>query len=184
MRLFIALNFSDVIKESIVQVAHKLRVQIERGRFTAIENLHMTLVFVGQSSKAEFVVIQEVIHNITFAPLTVIFNTTGYFNTRKGNTWWVGDKDRMSDSLLTTLRQPLVANLSQAGIRGVQVDSGQFTPHVTIARDVVGGINPWTFPSFTEQISSIDLMKSELIDGRIVYSKMYEHAANSEIVTI
>ena len=48
MRLFIAINFSDKTRSRLLALRDELRLHSERGNFTAPENLHLTLVFLGE----------------------------------------------------------------------------------------------------------------------------------------
>ena len=48
MRLFIAINFSDGTRSGLIELRETLRARSERGNFSLDENLHLTLVFLGE----------------------------------------------------------------------------------------------------------------------------------------
>jgi len=48
MRLFIAINFPDEIKATIAKIRDGLKEKAFRGNFSSDENLHLTLVFLGE----------------------------------------------------------------------------------------------------------------------------------------
>ena len=49
MRLFIAINFDEETKQSIIAVQRRLR-EWGRGNFSHPENLHLTLAFLGETA--------------------------------------------------------------------------------------------------------------------------------------
>ena len=61
MRLFIAINFNDYIKNELCSVMENLKKYTLRGRFTSRENLHLTIVFIGETNKVEAVKKQWII---------------------------------------------------------------------------------------------------------------------------
>ena len=48
MRLFIAINFNTETCTQLLALRDELRIESQRGSFTAPENLHLTLVFLGE----------------------------------------------------------------------------------------------------------------------------------------
>ncbi|MDR1042323.1 MAG: RNA 2',3'-cyclic phosphodiesterase, partial [Clostridiales Family XIII bacterium] len=51
MRLFIAINFSEEIKDALCETIADLRDASRRGRYTHRDNLHLTLAFIGESDR-------------------------------------------------------------------------------------------------------------------------------------
>ena len=51
MRLFIAINFNDDIKEELENNIEDLKDEAKRGNFSLIDNLHLTLAFIGELDK-------------------------------------------------------------------------------------------------------------------------------------
>ena len=48
MRLFIAIGLNDNIKAALAEMQEAMRRQGIRGNYTRIENLHLTLAFIGE----------------------------------------------------------------------------------------------------------------------------------------
>ena len=53
MRLFIAINLSDAMKDSLINTQNALYDLGVRGKYTSEENLHLTLAFIGEYPNAE-----------------------------------------------------------------------------------------------------------------------------------
>jgi len=169
MRLFIAINFPKEVKAAIAEIRDILKESALRGNFTFDENLHLTLVFLGECDLRQAEVIKAVIKNTKFPELTLILEKAGYFKRDGGNTWWVGLKENKA---LSDLQADLTERLRQEGF---MLESRRFAPHVTIGREVkipAGFVLP-AIQQLSFKISSIELMKSERINGRLVYTQMY-----------
>ena len=48
MRLFIAINLDDKFRDALVEMQESMRWQGIRGNYTRMENLHLTLAFIGE----------------------------------------------------------------------------------------------------------------------------------------
>ena len=53
------------------------------------------------------------------------------------------------------------------------MDGRKYSPHITLGREVVTDTRPWRIEPFGETISTIDLMKSERINGKLTYTAIY-----------
>ena len=84
MRLFIAVRLSDGIRDSLSAIQRELRDHGVRGNYTKIENLHLTLAFIGEYSDPAFVL--EVMRSVPFEPLALRIEGCGCF----GNLYWCG----------------------------------------------------------------------------------------------
>ena len=169
MRLFIAINFSDEIKATIAEVRDGLRKSALRGNFTTDENLHLTLVFLGECDFRQTESVQAVMNDATFSEFTLILDKSGYFKRDSGNTWWIGLKENRSISVLQT---ELTKRLIQ---KGFVLKNHKYTPHITIGREVkmpAGFMKP-EVRQVTFNITSIELMKSEHINRKLVYTPVY-----------
>lgn len=49
MRLFIAINFEEKVKDQLITIIEMMRPFASRGRFVDKENLHLTLEFLGEA---------------------------------------------------------------------------------------------------------------------------------------
>ena len=55
MRLFIAINLSDEMKNSLISAQNTMYDRGIRGNFTSEENMHLTLAFIGEYPDADLV---------------------------------------------------------------------------------------------------------------------------------
>jgi GrpB-like predicted nucleotidyltransferase (UPF0157 family) len=56
---------------------------------------------------------------------------------------------------------------------GFEMDGRRYNPHITLGREVVTDSAPWQIEPFGETVSTIDLMKSERVDGKLTYTSIY-----------
>ena len=169
MRLFIAINFPKEIKAAISDVREKLKEESWSGNFGYEENLHLTLVFLGECDIRQVEVIKTIIDESKCAEFSLMLENIGFFKRYGGNTWWIGLKE---DQSLTDLQTNLSERLRQ---RGFSLENRKFMPHVTIGREVRvrnGFIQP-DVPKVGFNVKSIELMVSEHIDGKLTYTAIY-----------
>ena len=174
MRLFIAINFPNEIKALIAKVRDDLKTSADRGNFTFDANIHLTLVFIGECDTRQLQAIKSVIDDIPFSTFPLMLEKTGYFKRNGGDTWWVGLKE---SNPLSMLQADLAGRLNQ---KGFLIEDRKYTPHVTIGREVkmpAGFIKPEVQQAKFE-VTSIELMKSERINGKLAYTPMYSKIAN------
>jgi len=166
MRLFLAINFDDEVKARLLQCQESLRQASDGGNFTRPENLHLTLVFLGETSPGCVREIRRVMDCAPIESLALQFEGIGKF----GDTWWVGIRQNPA---LTNLHNHLSQGLRAAGFT---IKSRSFKPHLTLAKEVVlrPGASPEKSEPFAAQVAAIHLMKSERINGKLTYTSIYE----------
>jgi len=168
MRLFIAINFPREIKTIIAKVRDNLKNDALRGNFTFDENLHLTLMFLGECDARQADAVKTVMESAVFPEFTLVLDKVGYFRRNGGDTWWIGLKE---NRYLTDLQADLSARLIQ---KGFTLESRKFVPHVTIGREVKmrpGFIQP-EVPPAGFNVTDVDLMKSERINGKLTYTQV------------
>ena len=122
VRLFIAVQLSEEMRDEICRAQGELLCMGVRGSYTPRENLHLTLAFIGDYSDPEQVL--EVMSGIPFEPFELRLDGMGCF----GDLWWAGLKP--SPGLQGYVRQ-LRHALAEAGI---PFDRKRFSPHITVLR--------------------------------------------------
>lgn len=122
MRLFIAIQLNDEMKEALAGLQQRMRDQGVQGNFTRWENLHLTLAFIGEYPDPEEV--KDVLETVRFEPFPISLDGMGSF----GNLWWAGLDG--SDAL-RSLAKGLRRALAEAGI---PFDRKKFSPHITLVR--------------------------------------------------
>ena len=169
MRLFIAINFPDEVKSVITKIRDDIKASAFCGNFTVDANLHLTLVFLGECDRQQAGSVKAVMDEIKFPEFALMLEKVGYFKRDGGNTWWIGLKDNKP---LSDLQADLSGRLQR---RGFMLENRRYVPHVTIGREVKA---PTDFikPDVRQvsfNVTSIELMLSERINGKLVYTPVY-----------
>lgn len=178
MRLFIAINFPQEVKKEIVSLRDDLRRQSERGTFTSSENLHLTLVFLGEVDSPLLPAVNAAMSEVKFPPLRLKITHQGRFPSRDGDIRWLGFEENKD---LLKLQRDLTAALKS---HGFQVDERPYKPHLTLGRRIAApalkGKNPPLPEVITVESSKISLMLSRRIDGRLNYKELHTYKAIGE----
>lgn len=175
MKLFIAITLQDPMKEEISNTIEQLKTLVKRGRFTRKENLHLTLVFLGETNR-----IDEVKQGMTEAVLyasggafQMVLEGLGYFRRREGDIYWLGIKE---EPALFRIQRELVKALNQ---RGFSIEERKFKPHLTLGRRVIVESEYQKIESdipnktLSMEVSNVSLMKSENINGVLTYTELF-----------
>ena len=176
MRLFLAINFDDDVRDKLTQTQDRLRKNVLRGNFTLRENLHMTLVFFGEGFDRRLPNIRRVMDGIETPAFGLHIGSVGRFHRNGGDIWWAGGGENAD---LSRLHGEIRVGLDREKL-SPDVRLGAFTPHITLAREVETDhdFDPAVFRREPEQIETrvekISLMKSERIRGKLVYTPVYE----------
>jgi 2'-5' RNA ligase len=171
MRLFMAVNFSDEVKNRILEIQARLRDQSTRGNFTRRENLHLTLAFLGETPEEKIKDLLGIIDGVKNPPFDVFFNRTGCFTHSRKELWWIG-ADPSGPGLLTLkdIHGRLNAGLKNAGF---PIDERPFSAHITLGREIKHS-SPIALdsPDITINAGRISLMKSEHLRGILTYTEL------------
>lgn len=163
MRLFVAVNFSKEVKDTLMEVSGMLKSAAASGNFTRRENLHLTLAFIGETANVGAAM--ESVEEVAANPFDITLGGVGRF----GKLFWVGVKE---SGKLRDLAMGVDAALSR---RGFDIEKRDFKPHVTIAREVeVLAPVKIAVPGISMRVDALSLMKSERVGGRLCYSEIYK----------
>ena len=166
MRLFIAINLSEEMKESLMDIQDAMRDCGIYGKETVPENMHLTLAFIGDYDDPDYV--KRIINSIDIRPFDISLSGVGAFR----DLWWVGIEN--SPPLQAVVRK-LRRALSDAGI---PFDRKRFKPHITIIRRAEGDftnvssseLEAYTNVSMT--VDHISLMRSDRGKQGMVYTEL------------
>ncbi len=189
MRLFVAVNFNDEIKDSLCRAIDALRGASFKGSFSRRENLHLTLVFLGEVRPNDVMEITKCIDLIDCEPFTLRVGGIGRFARHGGDICWAGVKP---DKNLKELQKMISEGLENAGF---SFDRREYHPHLTLGREVLikqssrqseelrkadaaakwyeDPQNQRLVPDMAMEVKKVSLMQSERIGGRMVYSEIY-----------
>jgi 2'-5' RNA ligase len=180
IRSFLAFELPPEIREQIRAISTELRKTALPVRWVKVENIHLTILFLGSVDEDMIGAIQEkvnvVIHG--FSPCGTKLDTVGAFpHWRRPRVIWIGlngDIERLSD-----LRNDLQEELKPLGF---VPEKRPFQPHLTLGRvkkslgrddDIT-----WIYERYRDIDSKLCLLnelilyKSELRPDGPVYTKM------------
>ena len=167
MRLFTAICFDEETKTALF-AAENFAKNFSEGNFSEKENLHLTLVFIGETERTEE--IKSALSEIEFPAFGFRISGTGTFE--KG-IFWAGTEENKN---LEKLRKTVFEKLKGLGF---ELEEREFVPHITLARKFKPGEN-FSFeeagkflPEKAVFPNRISLMKSERIDGVLRYTEIY-----------
>lgn len=174
MRLFIAINFDDYVKNKLLHVQQQLKKHSLKGTFTAKENFHLTLAFLGEMSLEQINEIKEIIDNSNFTSFILEFAGIGKFKSRDGDIYWMGVED---NNKLNQLQNSLAQRLKKNGYR---IDEKPFLPHITLGRRIVMETSSQNYMNIivpSIRVDHISLMKSERIENILTYTQIHRYEA-------
>ena len=84
LRLFIAINLNEEMKESLMDIQDTMRTCGIHGKDTVPDNMHLTLAFIGDYDDPDYV--KNVVDGIEIRPFDIKLSGVGAFK----DLWWVG----------------------------------------------------------------------------------------------
>ena len=130
MRLFVAMDIPEDVRNSLAALAAKLRIACQNARWPRIEGLHVTLKFIGETPEEKTEMIETALAAIPVrAPIPINFRGLGFFPIeRRPRVLWAGVQ---ASPELAGLAAAVDAALHPLGIPR---EERAFTPHLTLAR--------------------------------------------------
>ena len=131
-------------------------------------NLHLTLVFLGEVEPGDVDPIIKALDNVEYKKFDISFNMLGKFSRRDGDFVWLGmDKEKSDLARLNTL---VCRELRKLGFR-----QEKFTPHITLGRRVVlkEDLASIQADGISTRVERISLMLSERVDNVLTYTEIY-----------
>ena len=172
MRIFYAVNFDSATASMLQKIQDDLREHVRRGRWATLENLHLTLHFVGESSNEDLPELKAALETAAAAvnPFNIRFTSYGSF--RQGKQDLVYAKTKNTGDSLQIISDILKEQLQRG-------DMKSFTPHVTLVRRAE--LNYGTLKVLKKQrfdfplieVKSIELMESRKTDGKLSYHTLH-----------
>src|SRR5262245_29255703 len=124
IRLFAALE----IPENIRMQLSLLQGGIPGARWSPVENMHLTLRFIGEVDEAVARDIDDMLADIREPTFTVSLKGVGEFGRKEGRALWAGVAEAQP-------LQHLAAKVESALQRmGLPAETRKYSPHVTLAR--------------------------------------------------
>jgi len=129
MRLFIALDIDDEIRERIVRFVEGVSGFAPDARWARPDSLHVTLKFVGEQPEPMLEEIKGALGAVEAGQVTLQFRGYGFFPTAKApRVFWVGIEAGPELATLAAAVDQQTARL------GIPKEERAFSPHLTLAR--------------------------------------------------
>ncbi|AEA33224.1 RNA 2',3'-cyclic phosphodiesterase [Hippea maritima] len=110
MRLFIAFDIPDAIKEVVWELEKGLSKLTDRVRFTPKENMHLTVKFMGEQPDFALIKIKELLSSEVnkHACFKIRFDKAGVFkDIQHPNVLWLGEENPEFERIAATLNKEL-----------------------------------------------------------------------------
>jgi len=170
VRLFFAIRFPESIQSELGVIQDGLRDVTLKGNFTRKNNLHLTLVFLGEVEAKRCLELHEILKGINLGPFEIEIDHQGSFEKRDGKIVWLGFK---ANPDLFALQKQLTRLLRD---KEFEFEDSPYKPHVTLVRGsrTKNGQTALQldFKPIRVPVSRISLMVSERIDGVLRYREI------------
>lgn len=185
-RCFIAVDIDE--KKIMDSISELQKAFVDAGadlKLVETANIHITLRFLGETSKDIVEKVCQEMKGVEFKPFEVELKGVGAFpNLNRINVIWIGIQTGAKE--LDNISNQLESRLRKIGFR--QDDRG-FSPHITITR-VRSGRNREKLANMISEaknkdfgiigVKSIKLKKSVLMPEGPIYSTLYEAVATKD----
>lgn len=176
-RCFLAVELSEGIKERVMSLQHDLRRTLSSMKWVGEDNMHVTLLFLGEVDDREIVQVcrlaQQAVQEMPPFPLAI--EGFGCFpHARRPRVLWVGVGQGKEEML--RLYDALATPLSALGYRR---EDRPYSPHITLGRTKSDGpmqalgdaLEKYrTWEGGTMQVDEVLLMGSELTREGPIYT--------------
>ncbi len=131
VRAFIAIDFnSKEIQKNIEKVQQELSLTGSTLKMVELQNIHLTLAFLGEISNDQIEVVKSILSSIKFHEFAL--ELRGLFSLPNSNYIRVISSAVKGDlEVLNSIHRELQKQLKS---KGFKIDSRKFTPHLTLAR--------------------------------------------------
>ena len=129
MRIFIALDIDDAIRQRIQRFMEGVSGFAPDARWVRPESLHVTLKFIGEKPDEAVEEIKRILSGIRSDRIEITFRGYGFFPTAKAaRVFWVGIESGLQLAALAKAVDEATFAL------GIPKEDHPFTPHLTLAR--------------------------------------------------
>ncbi|SRR6266851_148094 len=137
MRIFIALDIDDSIRERIACFLEGVHGFAPDARWVRPESMHVTLKFIGEKSEHAVGEIKQALETIESGAVEIRFRGHGFFPSAKApRVFWIGIE---AGPQLASLAAKVDEKMESLGI---PKEEHVFSPHLTLARRGGGSASP------------------------------------------
>ena len=182
MRVFIAVDINQQIKEAISRLQEQLQRKSGVGKGQAIwvkpDAMHLTVKFLGEIDDKQLDSVRKTVEEIVkkYKSFELSVESVGFFGGKAAKVLWVGSV-KGSDNL-SALAKDIEESLSQAGFAK---EEREFAAHLTICRikdfsagkrlaELAGGLTD--FNAGIVLIDAVKIYQSQLTPAGPIYTEM------------
>lgn len=132
MRTFIAIELEQEVQKYLSEVQAEAQGLCRRGNFTPVENLHLTLHFLGEVEESDLEYLQDAMYETALRnrPFRLTLGQLGFFPRGNRGILWAGlEKSQPLQRLFSTLEKALEQ-------QGFAREKKGLSPHITLGREV------------------------------------------------
>lgn len=176
MRVYIAIDFGDNIKNYFDKITSDIRKHCNEGTFTRKNNFHLTIRFIGEVDDIQITKIKEIMDKtiLNISPFELLVNNLGIFKRKKTNILWIGIEE---SPVLFKLHKELSILLKEWKI---PFYDKLYMPHITLGRrvlfhDAYQDLNSLIeFERISIPVKSITLFTSKEENGKLNGIPIYQ----------
>jgi 2'-5' RNA ligase len=139
MRLFVAIDIPDAVRDALTAVGRQLRQLCPNARWVRLEGAHLTLKFIGETPPDRAERVRSTLSAVRpCGPIELQFAGLGFFpGPGRPRVLWAGVR------VSTALRELDASIETQLESLGIPRETREFSPHITLARfDSPKGLEP------------------------------------------
>lgn len=170
-RLFVAIRPPEAVRDLLIDAMD----DCPGLRWVPEENLHLTLLFIGEVERQLAEDIAAALANLRSQPLSLRINGVGQFAQRNRGALWAGVEPRNAVAALA-------AKVERACVStGVQPERRAFHPHITLARWSRG--SKQEVDAFLQRNGGLSSGPFTVRSFTLLESRLSRHGAHYEAVT-
>ena len=124
IRLFVGLDLDEALTAQLTMI----QAGLPGARWIEANNLHLTLVFVGEIAQHQARDLDAALLDITQAPFELVVSGLGTFGSAKPHSLWAG---LQPSEPLDHLQRKITQCCRD---QGLEIEKRKFTPHITVAK--------------------------------------------------
>lgn len=162
-RIFVAIRFNDEFKQKLVEIQDALKKRGVSGNYCSWGNLHMTLAFIGET--CDLLAIRDAVSEVKFETFELTLDRLGSFPTKTGVIWCGVKESEPVTTVVNFLRERLSEHDVSYSCQG-------FVPHISLVQHPSSVVTDVDIPKVSVRVEKIYVMKSERINGELIYSEI------------
>jgi len=125
MRIFIGVFLPEKVRKEVSEIQNKLKkLELFNGKFAELDNLHLTLKFIGEVDEKKVDEVKKVLKKIKSKSFESSINEAGLFTPSRPRILW------LHMSAAEELQKSIDSEMTKMGF----VEEERFMSHITIAR--------------------------------------------------